>query len=179
MLKDIFHFGLNEPIKSCLPEGKLNCSLKDFVDYALLCADSSFTVGVAEEERDTASVTERADAPECTHKMAEATTHHNFSVNRHEASHITADHPESGHVTADPPESLHISADLPESLHVSADHPESLHISADHHRVRSRARSVPGADRVRSRARSVPGAHRARSVPGAHRVRSSAPAGSV
>ncbi len=26
VLKDIFRFGLNEPIKSCLPEGKFNCS---------------------------------------------------------------------------------------------------------------------------------------------------------
>ncbi len=70
VLKDIFRFGLNEPIKSCLPEGKFNCSLKDFMDYALLCADSLFTMGVTEEERNTASVTEMADAPERAHKMA-------------------------------------------------------------------------------------------------------------
>ncbi len=42
--------------------------------------------------------------------------------------------------------------------------------------VYTRTRSVPGADAVRSRARSVPGAHavrsRARSVPGAHGIRS-------
>ncbi len=50
MLKDIFRFGVNEPIKSCLPAGKFNCSLKDFFDYALLCAGSSLTVGVSEEE---------------------------------------------------------------------------------------------------------------------------------
>ncbi len=55
MLKDIFRFGLNEPIKSCLPEGKFNCSLKDFMDYTLLCAGSSFT-----EERD--SVLRNANA---------------------------------------------------------------------------------------------------------------------
>ncbi len=36
VLKNIFRFGLNEPIKSWLPEGKFNCSLKDFIDYALL-----------------------------------------------------------------------------------------------------------------------------------------------
>ncbi len=44
-LKDIFRFGLNEPIKSWLPEGQFNVSLRDFMDYALLCAGSSFTVG--------------------------------------------------------------------------------------------------------------------------------------
>ncbi len=131
MLKDIFCFGLNEPIKSCLPAGKFNCSLKDFIDYALLCAGSSFTVGVVEEERDTTSVTKMVDAPEGTHKMAEGTTHHQFPGNRHESLHISADLPESLHVSADLPESLHVSADLPESLHVSADLPESLHVSAD------------------------------------------------
>ncbi len=68
-LKYIFRFGLSEPIKSWLPEGKFNVSLKDFMDYALMVAGSSFTVSVAEEERDTASVTEMADAPERTHKM--------------------------------------------------------------------------------------------------------------
>ncbi len=71
-------FGLNEPVKSCLPAGGFNGSLKDCIDYALLCAGSSFTVGVAEEERDTASLTKMTDAPEGTHKMVEATTHHQF-----------------------------------------------------------------------------------------------------
>ncbi len=93
MFKDLFHFGLNEPIKSLFhkslfPGGEFKGSLRGFIDYALLCAGSSFTVGVAEEERNTASVTEMADAPECTHKMAEATTHHHFSGNRHEPHHV-------------------------------------------------------------------------------------------
>ncbi len=70
MLKDIFRFGLNEPIKSCLSAGKFNCSLMDFFDYALLCAGSSLTVGVSEEERaesapEAAPCQERAEsAPE-------------------------------------------------------------------------------------------------------------------
>ncbi len=63
--------------------------------------------------------------------MAEATTHHHFSVNRHEPSHNTADPPEPLHVSADHPEPLHVSAEHPEPLHVTADHPESLHITAD------------------------------------------------
>ncbi len=46
------------------------------MDYALLYADSSFTVGVAEEECDTTSLTKMADAAEGKHKMAEATMHH-------------------------------------------------------------------------------------------------------
>ncbi len=68
--KDIFRFGLNEPIKSCLPAGRFNCSLKDFIDYALLCAGSSLTVGVSEEERNTASETKMADAPEHDRNMS-------------------------------------------------------------------------------------------------------------
>ncbi len=57
-LKYIFLFGMSEPVKSWLPEGKFNVSLKDFMDYALMVAGSSFTVGVAEEERNTVSVTD-------------------------------------------------------------------------------------------------------------------------
>ncbi len=47
LFTDLFQFGLNEPVKSCLPAGGFNGSLKDCIDYALLCAGSSFTVGVA------------------------------------------------------------------------------------------------------------------------------------
>ncbi len=38
VLKDLLRFRLSEPIKSWLPEGKFNCSLKHFMDYILLCA---------------------------------------------------------------------------------------------------------------------------------------------
>ncbi len=139
-LKDIFRFGLSEPVKSWLPERKFNVSLNIFIDYALMVADSAFTVGVVEVERDTVSVTEIADAPERTHKMVATATGHIISathesgqvtLNCHASSLSIADLPESRHVSADLPESLHVSADLPESLHVSADPPESHHVSAD------------------------------------------------
>ncbi len=86
VLKDIFRFGLSEPIKSWLPEGKFNCSLKDFMDYTLLCAGSLFTMGVADEDRDTASMTEMVAAPEHTHKMAATATGHIITA-IHESSH--------------------------------------------------------------------------------------------
>ncbi len=54
-LKDIFRVGLNEPIRSGLPGGKINFSLAEYIDYALLICGSSFTVGVVEEEHDTSS----------------------------------------------------------------------------------------------------------------------------
>ncbi len=84
-IKDIFHFGLNEPIKSWLPEGQFNVSLRDFMDYALLCAGSSFTVGVAEEESGTAYASEMVDAPKCAHVMAVTTTPRHVSAASHES----------------------------------------------------------------------------------------------
>ncbi len=54
-LKDIFQVGLNEPIRSGLPGGKIHFSLAEYIDYALLLCGSSFTVGVVEEEHDTSS----------------------------------------------------------------------------------------------------------------------------
>ncbi len=129
--KDIFRFGLSEPVKSWLPEEKFDVSLKVFMDYALMVAGPSFTVGVAEEERDTVSVTEMADAPECTHKMAATATGHIITA-IHESGKVTASHCDSNEVSADLPESRHVSTDLPESRHVSAVHPESLHVSSVH-----------------------------------------------
>ncbi len=48
----------------------LRSSLCQFMDYALLCVGSPFTVGVADEERDTTSITEMVAAPEHPLKMA-------------------------------------------------------------------------------------------------------------
>ncbi len=62
LFKDLFHFGLNRHIKSLFhkslfPGGEFNGSLRGLMDYALLHAGSSLTVGVAEEQCDTASLT--------------------------------------------------------------------------------------------------------------------------
>ncbi len=108
MFKDLFHFGLNRHIKSLFntslfPGGEFNGRLRGLMDYVLLYAGSSFTVGFAEEECDTASLTKTPDAPEGTHKMAEATTHHQF--------------PESHHMPAKPGSALVVPA-RPESAHV-------------------------------------------------------------
>ncbi len=95
-LKDIFLFGLIEPVKSWLPEGKFDVSLTDFMDYALMVAGSSFTVGVLEEKRNTASETEVADAPERTHKRAATATGHIITA-IHESGKVTASHAQSSH----------------------------------------------------------------------------------
>ncbi len=123
ILIEIFCDGINQPLKSKLRREGPRSSLAHFMDYALLTVGSLFTVGFAEDERDTASVTEIADAPEGTHKMAVTTTHHHVSADRHESSQVTVDCYKSSHITADLPESRHVFADLPESRHVSVDHP--------------------------------------------------------
>ncbi len=86
VLIEIFCDGINQPLKSKLRREGPRSSLAHFLDYALLTVGSLFTVGFAEDERDTASVTEMADAPEGTHKMAVTTTHRHVSADRHESS---------------------------------------------------------------------------------------------
>ncbi len=151
--KDIFSFGLSEPVKSWLPEGKFNVSLKDFMDYTLMVAGSSFTVGVV-EEHDTASVTEMADAPERMHKMATTATGHIITA-IHESGKVTASHCEPNIITSPlicqslvtsplicqslvtaplfiqslfSSQLRHIIAGHPESRHITAGHPETCHI---------------------------------------------------
>lgn len=44
LFKDLFRFGLSEPVKSRLPGGEVNVRLRDFMDYALvLCHQSHST----------------------------------------------------------------------------------------------------------------------------------------
>ncbi len=70
LFKDLFNFGLNEHIKSqfnksLFPSGEFNGSLRGLMDYALLYAGSSFTVGVAESAPEPAPSQELAEsAPE-------------------------------------------------------------------------------------------------------------------
>ncbi len=43
VLNDMFRVGLNEPIRSRLPEGKIHWSLEKYIDHALLLSGSSYT----------------------------------------------------------------------------------------------------------------------------------------
>ncbi len=75
LFKYLFHFGLNEPIKSLhksfFPGGEFKGSLSVFMDYALQLSDSLFTGGATEEDRDAVLPRERTPAPEHAHKMAD------------------------------------------------------------------------------------------------------------
>ncbi len=57
------------------------------MDYNFLCAGSLFTVGVTDENRDTASMTKMVAVSELTHKMAATATGHIITA-IHESSHI-------------------------------------------------------------------------------------------
>ncbi len=78
LFKDLFHFGLNEPIKSLhkyfFPGGEFKGSLSLFMDYAIQLSGLSFSYGATEEDRDAVLPRERTPAPEHAHKMAEAKT---------------------------------------------------------------------------------------------------------
>ncbi len=70
ILIEIFCDGINQPLRSQLRREGPRSSLSCFLDFALLTVGSLFTVGIADEDRDTASMTEMVDALECAHKMA-------------------------------------------------------------------------------------------------------------
>ncbi len=104
LFKDLFHFGLNKHIKSLFPGGDFKGSLRGFINCALLCAGSSLTVGVSDEERNTAPETKMVDAPEGTHKMAEATTHRQ----KPGSADVMPTKPGSAHVMPTKPGSAHV-----------------------------------------------------------------------
>ncbi len=97
VLNDMFRVGLNEPIRSRLPEGKIHWSLEQYIDHALLLSGSSYTVGVAEEERNNPPVSAKP-----------------------ESAHVMAATPESHRKMAATPESLAKTATMPESCQVTA-----------------------------------------------------------
>ncbi len=158
------------------------------MDYALLCAGSLFTVGVTEEECDTASLTKMADAPEGMHKMAEATTHHQFPE-----SHNMPAKPGSALIVPVKPGSVFVVAAKPESparmattpadaplwpgLIASVLDPPLVSVRAAGI-PRSAALSAPSQELAESAPEAAPSqelaesAPEARSVPGARRVRS-------
>ncbi len=114
LFKDLFHFGLNEPIKSLhkyfFPGGEFKGSLSLFMDYALQLSDSLFPMGATEEDRDAVLPRERMPAPEHSHKMAEAKTYHQLpeSLNRPakpESAHVRPAKPGPARVMSAPPES--------------------------------------------------------------------------
>ncbi len=115
-LIDFFCEGINQPLKSQLIREGPRSSLSQFLDYALLCVASSFTVGVA-EERDTAPNCVDTATLEHAHKMAATTTPRSVIAATHKPGQFPADVKESSQVTVDVKESSQVTADVKESSH--------------------------------------------------------------
>ncbi|KAL0146895.1 hypothetical protein M9458_057834 [Cirrhinus mrigala] len=142
ILIEIFCDGLNELLKARLRCEGPRSSLAVFMDYALLCVSSPFTVGVAEEERDAtepltawiaremAAVSERARAMAATtlpvHKMAAAPERMVATI---EPVHKMAATAEPVHKMVAETELRHVTAAIPEPCRVAAVFPESSQVS--------------------------------------------------
>ncbi|KAL0149560.1 hypothetical protein M9458_055087 [Cirrhinus mrigala] len=128
---EIFCDGVNQPLRARLRREGPRSSLAEFMDFALLCVGSPFTVGVTEEERDAtepltawiacemAAVSEHARAmastANCAALMAAtAEPVHKMAV-KIELHHVTAAIPESSQVS----KSSQVAAVFPESSQVS------------------------------------------------------------
>ncbi len=141
LMMEIFCDGINQPLRSQLRREGPRSSLSCFLDFALLTVGSLFTVGVADEDRDTVSMTEMVDAPECAHKMAvtaepvhkmaATTTPRHVSAASHESIQVTVDVKELSKVSVDVNETSQVTIDRHKSSHVSADRHESGQVTVD------------------------------------------------
>ncbi|KAL0195040.1 hypothetical protein M9458_008612, partial [Cirrhinus mrigala] len=157
MLIDFFCSGINQPLKSRLVCKAPSSSFSQFLDFALLCVGSPFTVGVAEEERDKVVMVaakfsqlrtpgqsamligtpvikhahEMAAAPVRARKMVAKTMLRHVTAAISVSSQVTAELHESSYVSADHPQPRHATSDRPEPRHVSPDLPEPHHVSSD------------------------------------------------
>ncbi len=132
ILIEIFCDGINQPLRSQLRREGPRSSLSCFLDFALLTVGSLFTVGVADEDRDAASMTEMAATAEPVHKMAATTTPRHVSAASHESIQVKVDVKEPSQVTVDSSArvSLRLSSSARVSLRLSSSARVSLHLSS-------------------------------------------------
>ncbi len=114
-LKDIFRVGLNKPIRLRLPGGKINWSLEQYIDHALLLCGSSYTVGFADEEP---------------HNFAVPSTPEHFHVPTFMSGvvHVTPAKPEPAHVTPAKPKPANVTSATPEPANVMSATPGPAHM---------------------------------------------------
>ncbi len=138
LLIEFFCDGINQPLRSKLISEGPRSSLCQFMDYALLCVGSSFTVGVADEERNTALTHVMAAALDNEHKMAvtaEPNRKMAITVDFHESSQVIVNLHESSQITADLHESSQVTVDRRESSQVTVDRRESSQVTVDRHEL--------------------------------------------
>ncbi|KAL0153759.1 hypothetical protein M9458_050875 [Cirrhinus mrigala] len=121
-LIEIFCDGINQPLRERLRREGPRSSLAAFLDFALSCVGSSFTVGVAEEERNNVVMAaahparKMAAASERAHTLAATTELVHKMAAETELHHVTAAVPtEPGQVTVDPAKSSKVTTVVPES----------------------------------------------------------------
>ncbi|KAL0157363.1 hypothetical protein M9458_048609, partial [Cirrhinus mrigala] len=115
-LKDIFRMGLNDPIRSGLPGGKIHWSLEQYIDYALLLAGSSFTVGIADKEHC------KPSAPITPEHFHTPTVMSGIVTIMSEPSHIMSAKPQSAHAMPAQPQPAHVMSAKPQSARAMPAH---------------------------------------------------------
>ncbi|KAI2645231.1 Filamentous hemagglutinin [Labeo rohita] len=150
---EIFCDGVNEPLKVRLRREGLRSSLAAFMDFALMCVGSSFTVGVAEEQRDIAVTSAVQPARIKQSSVMSLLPYHSqtklqlrflnqvkfpspVKLQLHFLSQVKwqlrfLSQVKSQLLQQNRPGSRHVSSGRPESSHDSSDRPEPRHASAD------------------------------------------------
>ncbi|KAL0199357.1 hypothetical protein M9458_007897 [Cirrhinus mrigala] len=137
-LKDIFRQGLDEPIRSQLPGGKIHWTLEQYIDYALLLAGSSFTVRIADEGPCDPPVFTK---PESDHVMTTTQKPHRTASSApkpaqvmsgiiqvtSEPYHAIPAKPKSAHVTSTKSQFTHVTSSALGSAHAIPVVPEPVH----------------------------------------------------
>ncbi|KAL0152603.1 hypothetical protein M9458_052326 [Cirrhinus mrigala] len=136
VLIDIFIDGTKQPLKSKLRREGPRSSLSLFMDFALSCVGSPFTVGVADGERDDAVM---AAAPErdttdtfaawLVHEMAATLERAQTMAAASERVHKMAATEESIHKMATMTGLHHVTAAIPEPSHAASVFPKSSQVS--------------------------------------------------
>ncbi|KAL0159558.1 hypothetical protein M9458_043283, partial [Cirrhinus mrigala] len=103
-LKDIFRAGLTHPIRFGLPGGKIHWSLEKYIDYALLLARSSFTVGIADEGPRNPTVT---PTPQPVRVMPAKSKPVQVTSTKPQPAHVTSAKPQPALVKSTKPEPSH------------------------------------------------------------------------
>ncbi|KAL0202432.1 hypothetical protein M9458_000450, partial [Cirrhinus mrigala] len=127
-LKDIFRNGLNNPIRSGLPGGKIHWSLEQYIDFALRLAGSPFTVGVADEEPCYPPVSAKPVNFSVMSGIIQVMSEAYHA--KPQPAHVTSAKPRPTHAIPAAPRPVHVTPAAPESAPVMAARPESAPVMA-------------------------------------------------
>ncbi|KAL0178798.1 hypothetical protein M9458_027692, partial [Cirrhinus mrigala] len=147
-LKDIFRVGLNDPIRLGLPGGKIHWTLEQYIDYALLLAGSSFTVGVADKEPCNPT------APSTLEHFHTPTFMSGIIQVMSEPYHAMPAKPKSTQVMSTTPRPVHVTSAKLQPAHVTSAKPQPAHATSAKPQPAHPIPAAPRPDHVTS---SAPG----------------------